>query len=412
MVQPTAPTASLPALGRLSSHCHADIAAALENLRELYFPTKPTVPIPIPAVRPSKLARMHTFHDGLTPDSGYASGATSATTSDTEDDEDEEDADTLEIMRVDAFERAFAIRWLTGFTSRVDTFLYPPGLLPDAEYDARSATLDVAATLLAALAGVDSEAEDAAVLVRSFAFPAPCGREVRVCLTDAALPRADHTAVGLQSWASAVVLARRLCADPAAFGLGAPTRVLELGAGTGLLSIAAAQLFAGSGSSGGDIVATDFHPDVLANLADNVAANCPGAVHVCALDWAYAARDCAERAPLAAPFSVVLAADVVYAPAHARWLHTAAARVLAPEGVFWMVLARRATGRHEGLVDAVDYVFPAAERVIAGTDGGDGAAQLAVLAREDLERVEGCGRADEGGYRLYKIGWVAPRSMP
>jgi hypothetical protein len=112
-------------------------------------------------------------------------------------------------------------------------------------------------------------------------FPSWCSgaQPVEVELNDAPLVSEDHTSVGLQSWASSILLAERLCANPGKFSLDLTTRgrglrLLELGAGTGLLSITVAKILAsGQVRTPGlppIIVATDFHPDVLANLQRNV----------------------------------------------------------------------------------------------------------------------------------------------
>ncbi|KZV74041.1 hypothetical protein PENSPDRAFT_648246 [Peniophora sp. CONT] len=395
MALPAAPTSSLPPIGRLAAYSLEQITSALANLRGLYFPPKPT--LPIASVKPAKKARHHLLHDNTVPDSGYASAE--------EDDEDQEqdaDEEALELLRADEFERSYAVRWLTGLASRADVFLYPPTPLSEDEEEQRSATLDDAAALLSALVSADSEASDDEGLLREFKFASP-GGPVSVLLTDLPLQSSDHTSVGLQSWASSIVFGERLCATPAAFGLDAPTRVLELGAGTGLLALTAAYLFARhDGKDQGTIVATDFHPDVLANLERNVAANfsetLEDAVAVRKLDWS--APDW-SIAPLDQPFDVLLAADVVYEPAHASWIRNCVMHALSPEGVFWMILAQRGSGRHAGLVEAVGNVFPSAEDVRPTAEP-----VLAVLMQEDIQRLQGCGRADEDSYRMYKIGWV------
>ncbi|KAI0319550.1 hypothetical protein OF83DRAFT_1082191 [Amylostereum chailletii] len=237
--RPTAPTSSLPPLARLASHPPATITAALDNLRALYFPA-PSLPAPSPAKRPR-----HTIHDASVPDSGYASAEEHEAydededeVEDEDDDEDDED-EALELLRADPFERGFAIRWLTGLAARADIFLSPsPSPSP-----ARAKAIDAAAALLAAFSG-GTEPEQA--LTRTFAFPSPSfptsttstdtntstntstststststgTGTVDIALNDAPLSGADHTAVGLQSWASSIVLAERLCADPGAFGL-------------------------------------------------------------------------------------------------------------------------------------------------------------------------------------------------
>lgn len=398
MALPASPTSSLPPLGRLATYSLEQITSALTNIRGLYFPSlKPT--LPIASTKPAKNARRYLLHDKSVPDSGYASAE--------EDDEDQEQEayeEALELLRADDFERSFAVRWLTGFTSRADVFLYPSTPLSEDEEEQRSAALDDAASLLAVFVGTESEDSDDEGFVRKFTWPSPDG-PMSVLLTDAPMKNGDHTSVGLQSWASSIIFGERLCATPEAYGLGSPKRVLELGAGTGMLALTVAHLFARHvAKDNATVVATDFHPDVLANLERNIVANFPSApedtVAVRRLDWS--APDW-SNAPLDQPFDVLLAADVVYDPAHAGWIRDCVAKALAPEGVFWMILARRGfgSGRHAGLVEAVGNVFPAVKDVESTAEP-----VLAVLVQEDIERVQGCGRADEDMYRLYKIGWV------
>ena len=67
----------------------------------------------------------------------------------------------------------------------------------------------------------------------------------------------------------------------------------------------------------------------------------------------------------------------------------------------------RTIGRHEGMHRTVESVFS----VVSGgdglvADGGEVSWELAILEMEVVARREGTGRADESGYRLYKIGWV------
>ncbi|KAH9932414.1 putative methyltransferase-domain-containing protein [Amylocystis lapponica] len=347
--------------------------------------TAPTSSLPV-------LARLtdSPIHDTSVPDSGYASAE--------EDDDDTaelNDAYDPDILRSDPFEREYTIRWLTAFMARSDAWV---SCASSDESDARAALVDTAASLLASFAGDGQEQ----ALSRRFAFASPHGETVAE-LNDAPLDSADHTSVGLQSWASSIVLAEHLCAQPTTFGLADTARVLELGAGTGLLSIVAAKLLPGA-----QVVATDFHPSVLANLRANVAANFahahPVVPVVRALDWerpVYAAE-------LAGAFDVVLAADVVYHAQHTRWIKACVERLLArPAGVMWLIIPLRSTGRHEGMGDTVEAVFPPASGRLATAVRNVGhMAELAILDVQTLERHEGVGRADEAGYRLYQIGWV------
>ena len=387
----TPPTSSLPPLARLSRYSTDDIEQAIQNLRAIFTPQSvPVLPTPVKAL-PN-----HLIHDTSVPDSGYASAEEDSDLSDASPEDG--DAFDQDALREDPFEREFAVRWLTAFVARSDTWAYA---LP-AEEDARAALVDAAAALLASFSGADEPEDDTpeAGLTRAFSFPARAGAAaVRVTLNDAPLSSTDHTSVGLQSWGSAIVFAERMCAAPEAFGLAAgPLRILELGAGTGLLSLAAAKLCPQA-----KVVATDYHPSVLANLRANVTTNfsadAPVAVH--ALDWQH--PKCDEE-PLDRPFDVVLAADVIYHPEHAQWIKRCVEGLLRDGGVFWLIIPVRSTGRHEGMGNTVEAIFPSAD---AALDAAKGERNLAILEKESIAKHGGIGRADESGYTLFRIGWAA-----
>ncbi|KAK0430895.1 hypothetical protein EV421DRAFT_1721079, partial [Armillaria borealis] len=225
------PTAFLPPLARLRTFSGAHVSASLRSLRDFYWPSVPsrlTVPVRKASTR---------IHDQSVPDSGYAS----AEEEDDDDDEGEreEESDGLtdedeDILRADPLERAFAIKWITGFISRSNVWI--EDTLDEAEAETRRDLVEEAAQIVSAFAGDDDETECA--VTRSFEF----NGSVKVELNDAPLSSEDHTSVGLQSWASSILLAEKMCASPGTFGLdkSRPLRVLELGAGTGLLSIVVA----------------------------------------------------------------------------------------------------------------------------------------------------------------------------
>ncbi|KAI0095165.1 putative methyltransferase-domain-containing protein [Irpex rosettiformis] len=402
--QPVAPTASLPPLARLSSYPTEQIERALVNLRNIYASCS------LPPLSTSVAAfGKHDIHDVPVPDSGYASA---------EEDEDGEYEDAgengkdqgfdIDILRSDPFEREFTIRWLTMFAARSDSWMYDSGA--EEEEGIRTQLVDDAASLLASFAGGEDE-EDA--LTRTFIFPTFDGNgigngNIHVELNDAPLLSQDHTSVGLQSWGSSIVFAERMCTNPSAFGLIPPhhLRLLELGAGTGMLSIAAAKLWTRQSGSV-DIVATDYHPQVLDNLRSNVEVNFSSysPVTVTPLDWQAPVYD----APLHKPFDVILAADVIYHPNHARWIKTCVEHLLRRPaslhegGTFWLIIPVRSTGRHEGMADTVEAVFRPEAVIKASSEGG---MELGIHAIEGMGKHDGVGRADESCYRLFKIGWI------
>ena len=387
---PISPTLSLPPLNRLSNCSSKQVLDALAGLRVLYFPSPLVESL---RLRNNSKQRAHLFCDISAPDSGYASA---------EDDDDDTSSDVderneaLELLRRDEFERAFAIKWLIGFTARSEAWI---SSVPEPETETYTCAVDEAVSLLALFTGSESEQ----AITRKFSFPVPGGQPVEVELNDAPLLSEDHTSVGLQSWASSILLAERLCASPGKYGLdlntsgGGGLRVLELGAGTGLLSITVAQILARGQvrTPPPFIVATDFHPDVLANLQRNVDGNDDTQViFVRELDWS---QPNSSSAPFDRPFDVILAADVVYEPTHASWIANCVTKLLAcPTGVLWMIIALRSVGRHEGLSFTVDDAFSLERDSI----------KLSILEKETLQRMGGHGRADEMGYELFKIGWA------
>ena len=215
------PTGFLPSLVRLQTLSAFTIVSALENLQSFYWP------LPVVARKLDPL-----IHDDSVPDSGYASA---------EEEDDEDGYGDAEYARSDPLERDYAIKWITRLIARGEAWVE--------DDETRRDILDDAARILSLFACNTKEEEECAVQ-RSFDFP----NDVHVELNDAPLSVSDHTSVGLQSWASSILLAERMCASPADFCLFPGARILELGAGTGLLSIASAKLVQAD-----IVVATDYY---------------------------------------------------------------------------------------------------------------------------------------------------------
>ncbi|KAF8641139.1 hypothetical protein AX17_000781 [Amanita inopinata Kibby_2008] len=443
-----APTQSLPALARLGTSTTIEIKAALDNLCMVYFPPTPVDELSSKAL---DVARQTSFLPGqmdeIVPDSGYAS----AEEEDVELEDESVEEDYLALLRNDPFERTYVLKWLTGFVNRADKWLACPSQVEESE---REVLLEEAARLITAFSedasssttcdNKSSSSSDGSI-VRSFSFSTPsslkeagCSSVITVQLNDAPLSSSDHTSVGLQSWGSSIIFAERLCADPFSFSVlpalkipneksGHPLRILELGAGTGLLSIATSKIVA-LRSLPTEIVATDYHADVLANLLMNVAANSqtrsPDGFHamipsVVPFDWQYPNY---SATPFNQAFDVILAADVIYHPLHATWIKACADRLLAKPGqrtqhdvggALWLTIPIRTTGRHRDMHHMVEDSFPLkqGERDIDVMNYDKGEFELGILELEEVARKEGTGRADESGYKLYKIGWVNKTSV-
>lgn len=114
-------------------------------------------------------------------------------------------------------------------------------------------------------------------------------------------------------WPSARALAEEL----AARGDLAGRRILELGCGLAVPSIAAAKL-------GAQVVANDFHPEVPAFLSANLAHN-QVTVEYLGHDW--------RRSPLeVGEFPLVIGSDLLYDASHAEPLARTLAHHTAPDG--------------------------------------------------------------------------------
>ncbi|KAL1627318.1 hypothetical protein SLS54_002242 [Diplodia seriata] len=419
------PSSSLPPVRSLHALTEEKISSALRNLHSIYCPLR--LPRAFkPHVEPKALLSLPP-----TPaDSGYASH-------NEDEDEDEDAEDALASLRADDFERNFAVRWLTAFIARSEE-------LDSISEDTRMHLVDEAAFVLASFnddVKADDDVDDG--ITRNFVFPlaplpAPAPSEIEVRLNDAPLSGTDHTDVGLQSWGASIVLSDMMCSSPARFGLvpsqlGPSPTIVELGAGTGLVSLTLAKLlphlFAGQPIPA--VVATDYHPAVLENLKANIATNFlsassssssslsssssfssqqdndddPAPVQTCLLDWSDPSPALSQAPLNDAPSNrMLIAADVIYAPEHAVWLRDCAGRMLAPDGVFWLIAtARPKSNRFAPLVDTVEAAFDDSE-ACPRTEGGR--LRLGIVGVERLEKRSGVGRGDEGYYKLYRIGWA------
>ncbi|KFA60755.1 hypothetical protein S40285_04714 [Stachybotrys chlorohalonatus IBT 40285] len=396
------PSSSLPPLAKLTHLSEDQVLSALQKLCDLYCPL---------AFQLSGDPRVYSLDKSPeTADSGYVSGA------EEEEDVVRNDLESIDALRNDAFERSFSERWLTSFIARADD-------LSCLETDEkREFAVERASSVLESFytstASGEENGEDDQTYTRDFSFDLtiPDSSQaiptaIKIQLNDGLAGRNSHDPddVGLQSWGASIVVSRLMCESPSRFRLmrdsfdstPAP-RIIELGAGTGLVSLVLARMLPHLGMPDARVIATDYHPAVLANLRANIAANFPEPeqmdVEASFLDWSAPSL----APPLDVPADMLVATDVVYAREHAVWLRDCAARLLKPKGVFWLVATVRENGRFAGISETVEAAFSAVEGVL----GERNKPRLKILQAEALEKRCSVGRGDESGYMMFRIGWA------
>ena len=138
-------------------------------------------------------------------------------------------------------------------------------------------------------------------------------------------PSLTEDNLGLKTWTSSLLLARRL-AELARYLPEPCPPVLELGAGTGLVGMAAAAVWSAR------VMLTDL-PEILPNLRKNLELNADliqlnkGAVDARVLDWNDETDVPRQREE---GFKVVVAADPIYSPDHPRLLVSTLSRWMSP----------------------------------------------------------------------------------
>ncbi|KIM24368.1 hypothetical protein M408DRAFT_17578 [Serendipita vermifera MAFF 305830] len=505
--KPVPPSTLLPPVRKVLELPSAEVSHLVAELSRIYTPEVlgTRFEVATPVRRPASKGTKSTKYPGvsLAPpavDSGYAS----LVASDDEGEEDKQQSTALEsavqtlaqdlsskpkvadaveeqlaFLRADEFERSCAMKWLTGLIARSAEWVElgaeeenDESSESSEEYQKREKVVEKASALLAACSG--SSASGA--LTRCFTFRPRLSSEVsssipiQIHLKDDPLPAQDHTAVGLQTWGSAPILAQLISDRPAVHGLDLFKRftrnsvgtgshhharddtfkVLELGAGTGLMSlfvwrILEQQLNVARNHADGisfpncSVFATDYHPSVLSNLNFNLGLNPPSSLGASStrpssvsidsrvLDWnSCAVLDDASR------FDIVYGVDIIYEKEHAQLVKSVVEKVLklpsltktvgdepqgdarhSTGGTFWLIYPLRPT--HEVETRSIETVFGEVvdmakwpENIIGhGQGAGDRGWRLGVLEIQSLQRRKGIGRADEVSYRVLRLGWVA-----
>ncbi|KAL5533553.1 hypothetical protein ACEPAG_13 [Sanghuangporus baumii] len=380
-----APTARLPNSKIIPVTPLADLRSCVDYLRFLYNPE----------VRGSKRRKGPTVGSTLS-----------------------EESDRVRALRADAFERAHAIRWLTSLiacsSDLADAIETSSGVRDDGNENApRERLIEDAAALLAACAGTAGSGR----LSRSYAFgPTPCGERVSLTLTDVPLENGDYSSVGAQTWGGACVMADMIFENPEQFDLpaagagdnidaGHAFRILELGAGTGLVGLAIIKLME-LRNIRADVVLTDFYPSVLANLRSNVAVNFSSSsgdrlrVFVSSLDWStYASKSSSESEHLGS-FDLVVGADIVYESEHAMWIKSCLEKLLRTNAHFHLIIPLRRTHTVES--STVERVF--------GKEASDNKFEIVYQERFSCDAQSdsdprSMDRGDEVEYAYYRVGW-------
>ncbi|CEP61043.1 S-adenosylmethionine-dependent methyltransferase LALA0_S02e05468g [Lachancea lanzarotensis] len=198
--------------------------------------------------------------------------------------------------------------------------------------------------------------------------------------------------LGLKTWGASLVLAQKLCQkNNILMGSKKHLRVLELGAGTGLVGIALSQKLCEDGRdfSTATIYLTDL-PEIVPNLKKNVQLNKCNEnaqlnVTVDVLDWTDPSLF--ERRHGCQKFDVLVIADPIYSPQHPGWIVNMMSRFLAADGTVYLeipVRAKYATERQTlwDLMDKVNLEAMVEER----DEGVDDWGQVSYLYKEVVLR--------------------------
>jgi predicted nicotinamide N-methyase len=188
---------------------------------------------------------------------------------------------------------------------------------------------------------VDDLVEES-VALRGAALQVLRPRDAEALLDERAFEHEEYLPYWAELWPSGVALARRVAARALK---GA--RVLELGCGLGLPSLAAAL-------AGGRVLATDWSPQAIELLRDNAERN-GAALELEIADWAHPGA-LLERAP----WDLVLGADLLYERRNVAPLLDLVPRLLASDS------GDEASGRGRGELWLADPGRAPAEEFLAG----------------------------------------------
>jgi predicted nicotinamide N-methyase len=259
--------------------------------------------------------------------------------------------------------------------------------------------------------------------------------------------------LGVQTWGSASILAQLIASSPQAYlplASSQPLRVLELGAGTGLVSLAAARILENRVDMSAEIVASDHDLTVIDNLRSNITRNSPYGsqleLSAVQLDWQSfltpvnaldesSSESSSPLPPRETPFDdqfdVIFGADIVYEPHQAFWIKATVSALLkrprarcasnepaeiASDSRFHLVIPLRET--HESESASVLATFPLLKHGKCGSSGWSSLngnethevlappALTLTLATIRTEEIEPQDRRRPMRYLRCEIGWA------
>jgi len=322
--------------------------------------------------------------------------------------------DAKDQLRADDFERSYSVRWLTAIISSSE-FWQEENI--NEKYDS---VLQQASRLLALFSGPSTTSS----LTRRFVFPVGSipddlssdtpSRALEVVLQDISIDSQDFSSVGNQTWGGSCVLAETVAKNPTDFLSSAfhrqSIKVLELGAGTGLVSIVVAKLLRLCPSVPASVIATDFHPSVLSNLEMNVRMNFSAEPHpilcVQPLDWSSPDRTGDGGIN---HFDLILGADIIYEADHARWIKGCVERYLIKpadedlvnQPAFHLIIPLRRTHQMESV--SVEKVFGTVGWVKDAPESPGWT--LGILSVQDISRAAHSNDRENVTYKYFRIGW-------
>jgi len=159
--------------------------------------------------------------------------------------------------------------------------------------------------------GFDVDSTEIALAGRAVTIHHP--RNADALIDEEAFANDERLPYWADIWPSARVLAERILAMTPGDG-----RLLELGCGVGLVSVAAAM-------AGFDVTATDYYEDALRFTALNVLANTGALIETQVADWRRFPHDLGR-------FDFVVASDVLYERAYAELIASVIDRTLTARG--------------------------------------------------------------------------------